>query len=307
LDNLDELILKKDNINRCTHFCQNYFHWSKQKIISHFQGWVETLYKKIKELQQGTVILNQPETQQDFYDVVVHIDSIKDIKEGWKIDMTKRGKRNYETFKNKEIIKIGVIGNANKGKSFILSKISKFVLPSGMSVKTEGLSIKYPELKEYKNRQIVLLDSAGLETPVLESKKDVFVEKDKNEIFKEKCREKLITELFLQNYIIHNSDVLIVIVDCLTFSEQKLLMKFKKEVERAKRKKPLYIIHNLKTYTTIKQVKDYIENTLLKSATFSLKKMGIVNTEKKELKVKFKFYEIKNGNRIRYISLNLCK
>jgi hypothetical protein len=84
-------------------------------------------------------------------------------------------------------------------------------------------------------------------------------------------------------------------------------MKFKKEVERAKRKKPLYIIHNLKTYTTIKQVKDYIKNTLLKSATFSLKKMGIVNTEKKELKVKFKFYEIKNGNRIRYISLNLCK
>jgi len=40
-------------------------------------------------------------------------------------------------------------------------------LPSGSSIKTEGLSIKYPDLKEYPDRRIVLLDSAGLETPVL--------------------------------------------------------------------------------------------------------------------------------------------
>ena len=32
-------------------------------------------------------------------------------------------------------------------------------LPTGMSIKTEGLSIKYPELKDYKNRKIALIDS----------------------------------------------------------------------------------------------------------------------------------------------------
>ena len=40
-------------------------------------------------------------------------------------------------------------------------------LPSGMSIKTEGLSIKYPDTSIFKDRNIALLDSAGLETPVL--------------------------------------------------------------------------------------------------------------------------------------------
>ena len=35
-------------------------------------------------------------------------------------------------------------------------------LPSGMSIKTESLCIKYPELNEYKDRKIILLDSTGL-------------------------------------------------------------------------------------------------------------------------------------------------
>ena len=146
-----------------------------------------------------------------------------------------------------------------------------------MSIKTEGLSIKYPDLTGgFNNRKIALLDSAGLETPVLV---DDIKDNEKNEIFKEKSREKLITELFLQNYIVNNSDILIVVVDSLSFSEQKLLLKVKKEMERAKRKIPLYIIHNLKTFITIKQVEDYIQNTLLKSATFKLEKSHNINTK----------------------------
>ena len=164
----------------------------------------------------------------DFYDIIVHIDSIKEINKGWKIEMNQIGEQNYQKYKNEKVIKIGVIGNANKGKSFILSKISKMDLPSGMSIKTEGLSIKYPGLDLCKDRRIALLDSAGLETPVLisdESQKDI----NKNDLFKEKSREKLITELFLQNYIINNSDILVIVVDSLSFSEQKLLIKKKKE------------------------------------------------------------------------------
>ena len=103
------------------------------------------------------------------------IKSIKDISEGWNIKMSKRAKENYENFKNEKIIKIGVIGNSNKGKSFLLSKISKIDLPSGTSITTEGLSIKYPELDLYKNRRIALLDSAGLETPVLQDKQEQIV------------------------------------------------------------------------------------------------------------------------------------
>ena len=225
----------------------------------------------------------------DFYDIIVHIDSIKEINKGWKIEMNQIGEQNYQKYKNEKVIKIGVIGNANKGKSFILSKISKMDLPSGMSIKTEGLSIKYPDLDLYKDRRIALLDSAGLETPVLisdESQKDI----NKNDLFKEKSREKLITELFLQNYIINNSDILVIVVDSLSFSEQKLLIKIKREMERAKITAPLYIIHNLKSFTSVEQVEDYIYNSLLKSATFSLEK-GLNISTKIEQNTGIYFYE----------------
>ena len=55
-------------------------------------------------------------------------------------------------------------------------------------------------------------------------------------------------------------------------------------MERLKRKTPLplYVIHNLKSFTSKKQVEDYIDNTLLKSATFSLKKVLDPNFEEKK-------------------------
>ena len=216
----------------------------------------------------------------DFYDLIIDIQSVKDINKGWKIKMNERGLKNYKEHKTNKVIKIGVIGNSNKGKSFILSKISKINLPSGTSIRTEGLSVKYPELEGYKDRKIVLLDSAGLETPVLNVEN---IDKNKEkEMFKEKSREKLITELFLQNYIINTSDILIVVVGILTYSEQKLLNRIRTEIQRAKLKKTLYVIHNLITYTSVNQVKEYIEDYLLKSATFHLEKGEKVSTSENQ-------------------------
>ena len=116
----------------------------------------------------------------DFYDIIVNIKSVKDIAKGWEIKMTQRGEENFERYKKEELLKIGVIGNSNKGKSFLLSRLSKITLPSGTSIKTEGLSVKYPELKEFQNRKIVLLDSAGLETPVLKGNDENMINKNIN-------------------------------------------------------------------------------------------------------------------------------
>ena len=231
----------------------------------------------------------------DFYDVIIDIQSVKDINKGWQIKMNERGKKNYELYKNKEILKIGVIGNANKGKSYLLSRISKIDLPSGTSIRTEGLSIKYPELERFKHRIIALLDSAGLETPVLRENEES--EEISKELFREKSREKLITELFLQNYIIHNSDILILVVGILTYSEQKLLNRIKTEMKNNKLNKPLYIIHNLKTYVENQQVEEYINKFLLKSATFKLvqghKASTEVNDDDEDLGI---YYYEKNSN-----------
>ena len=217
----------------------------------------------------------------DFYDAIIDIKSVKDINKGWKVKMNEKGLKNYKVYKESEIIKIGVIGNSNKGKSFILSKISKINFPSGTSIRTEGLSVKYPELETHKDRKIVLLDSAGLETPVLNNENMGDYNNEK-EMFKEKSREKLITELFLQNYIINTSEILIVVVGILTYSEQKLLNRIRTEMQRAKLKKTLFVIHNLITYTSINQVKEYIEDYLLKSATFHLSQGHKINTSEQQ-------------------------
>ena len=311
----------------------------------------------------------------NFYDIIIDIKSMKSICNGWEIKKSKRIENNYEQFNKDEVIVIGVIGNSNKGKSFILSKISKVKdIPSGSSIRTEGLSVKYPELDTYQDRKMVLLDSAGLETPVLneeleqkESKKDEEnnnnkekkeektekkeekeekeekekeIEKNKNsgnnkeekkeekatldelknkdeikladeniqetpkkdinEIFKENSRDKLITELFLQNYIMNQSDILIIVVGILTYSEQKMLCKIKNEILSSKEKKPLYIIHNLMTYTTIEQVEEYISNCLLKSSTFSLK-LGHKISTKTQRKSGIYYYEKISGNEIYHL------
>ena len=244
-----------------------------------------------KLICNNQLILNKDTIFENFYDIIVDIKSIKDICKGWPIKMSKKAKENYDKLKSDKVIRIGVIGNANKGKSFILSKISEIELPTGTSIKTEGLSIKYPELEKYKERKIVLLDSAGLETPVLnENDKN---ENNENDIFKEKSREKIITELFLQNYIINNSDLLLIVVGILTYSEQKLLNRIKLQLKNSKIKTNVFVIHNLMTLTKMEQIKEYIDNVLLKSVTFKLdvghkiavsteQKKGIYFTEKNE-------------------------
>ena len=292
---IDELKLDNSILNNILKEAEN----NEPQIIKQ----LKVLYQKkrteklkdnnLKINDKGEIIGNEKMIEVDstkFYDIIIDINSIKGINKGWIIKKSERIIEEYEKFKEDKIVRVGVIGNSNKGKSFILSKISKIDLPSGTSIRTEGLSIKYPDLETYTNRRIALLDSAGLETPVLKDDKSEEFEKviDKKIELEETSdiekiqsgEEKIITELFLQNYIINNSDILIVVVGILTYQEQKLLNRIKTtEIQRAKINKPLYIIHNLKTFTSIKQVEKYISDSLLKSATFELEKQQNISTK----------------------------
>ena len=281
----------------------------KDQLISDYSKNIKELLaenEKLKKKNEENKQLNNETNFTDFYDVIIDIKSIKTITKGWEIKMSEKGKENYEKFKDSnKNIKIGIIGNANKGKSFLLSKISKIELPSGTSIRTEGLSIKYPNLEGYEDRNIILLDSAGLETPVLKDDEVFETNKERNEIneqyenelFREKSREKIITDYFLQNYIINNSDILIVVVGILTYSEQKLLNKITKQflnLKKNKIDKPLYIIHNLMTYEIKEQVEEYIKDFLLKSSTFDLE-IGHKTSTKKNKTDGIYFYQ-KNLN-----------
>ena len=249
--------------------------------------------EEIKSLYNDESQLYENKKAEDFYDVIIKINSIQNLAQGWDISMAEKGKENYEKYKNEPIIRIGVIGNENKGKSTILRKISDFDLPTGYSIKTEGLSIKYPELKDHPNLKIVLLDSAGFETPVLNcviNNSDKKTEISKEEEFKEKARDKLLTEVFLQNYIIKNSDLLLLVFGKLSFEEQKLLEKVKKDMKNLKRKESLIVIHNLKEFERKIQVDYYIKETLSNSSTFKLGENIIINKENEEKKWTY-YYE----------------
>ena len=289
-------IMKIKNDCDCNFMKNNkkYFSFSKIKLIEEIVNLkieINNLKKYMNDLEKKEEWeISKKKNYGNFYDIVVDISSIPKLKEGWEIEMSTEGQKKYEEFKNVNLIKIGSAGHMNKGKTFILSKLSKIKLPSGTSINTKGISVKYPKLEEESNKKFILLDSAGLESPILkkdndEKEKEIDKEGDNIEDikFREKARDILITESFLQNFIIYNSDILLLIVDNLSYSEQKLINKIKDEIKMSKQNKKLFVIHNLKTYRNVEQVNSYIENTLLKSGTFTLQRQEHITAERSEL------------------------
>ena len=263
-----------------------------------------TLYKKeliekINKLEKKSELEDYKQNpQEDFYDIIIDVNSILNLKKGWKIYMTESGLKKYIEYKDQQLIKIGILGNIDRGKTFILSQLSKILFPSGTSINTKGLSIKFPDLsKGFDNRKYILLDSAGLETPILNIENEE-ENNDKNIIdnvnFKQKARDILVTESFLQSFIINNSDILILVIDKLSFSEQKLINKIKSEIisNYSKKKKNFYIIHNLKHYTKKSQVEEYIDQILNKSSTFSVVKNDKVTSNKDKILNGVHFHEV---------------
>ena len=301
-------VIKTNTLCECEYkMLSKYMNMEKFDVIAELKATKERIeeledsQQKLKKLENENYILKKTEEIEEnidskmekFYDIVICINSVKSInKEGWEVKFDEKGRKKYESHKNKDSIIIGVLGNNNKGKSFLLTRLSKIKLLSGTSINTEGLSVKYPDLKGYKGRKIILLDSAGLETPVLkktdmENKKiginkvdENEKEKEKNKEFKENTRDKIMTELFLQNFIIDVSDVLLVVVGKLTYSEQLLINKIKEQSKKIKR--IIFIIHNLQEFWARNQVENYIKNTLLNCSTFKLKKRTWISTQEDE-------------------------
>ena len=235
----------------------------------------------------------------DAYDIIIGINSILSLnKEGWPIKFPK-GKENYENKIKKPSIIIGVLGNRNKGKSFILGKLSGYPVPQGFSIKTEGISISFGEKVDHC---IAILDSAGQEVPLLskENKEEEVnnIEADDENNSLDKClRDKLITEKFIEQFIIHTSDILVLVVGSITLNEQKILERIRKFLQN----KFLFVIHNLQNFSTKKQVDDYVENTLKKLYGIKIEENFFQNIKEKnntENENKYnKIYYVEESNR----------
>jgi len=229
-----------------------------------------------------------------FYDLVVDIESFNDLKnEGWKIESTSDGEKKYDYFKEltpddkepekKNLNRIGVLGVSGVGKTFILKKLIN--KQDDNIPETKGISVIYPEIKS--ENLFVCIDSQGSEEPIIDKKKEKeeiynLSEIERKKLVKELSKDKKFTEIFIQDFIIEKSNILIVVVDQLTFSEQKLINRLK----ASKNYDKLFVIHNTQFFENKQTIKDHIENVIKKSIFSNLKKGTIPNlasnSEKKD-------------------------
>ena len=162
---------------------------------------------------------------------------------------------------------VGILGFGNVGKSYLLSLFTGEDLPVGDSIHTKGISMK-------KIGHFIILDSEGIEAPLTKSNisKDIYpkenlIDKTINEsdfLIEKIARDKKAVELFIQDFIIEKSHILVIVVGQLTLQEQKLINR----VVTMSKNKVVYVIHNLKNFYSKEQILDYIENTFKKNVFF---------------------------------------
>jgi len=294
---------------------------------------IEFFHKKFKDFERsyneitnkGIIFLkgndNEDKNCKKTYHIIIRANSILALNQlGWEIKYP-RGKEEYEKLIKKPMIIVGVVGNRNKGKSFILGKLSNYPVPEGFNIKTEGISVRFGEKEDHC---IAILDSAGQEVPLLtrvinqqeaineeeniqinEIKEDNDKENKNGEkapnkisLLEKSLRDKLITEKFLEEFIIHTSDILILVVGNITLSEQRILTRIKNSLKNGKY---LYVIHNLQNYRFKADVEDYIENTLKKLYGIEIIEINFQNNNEK---YHSKYYIEKDSNISHLIFIN---
>lgn len=243
---------------------------------------------------QKNLKLNLPElTLQRYHDIVINIDSLKNI--NWKIDSYMSPEKKAFFFQGKkENIVIGVLGKKKVGKSFLMGKLANLPIPEGFDDETKGLSIKY---STKDNLATVCLDSAGINSHVCYNDK-LILDKihDKSDFFQEKhnlrlamINDKKLVEDFIENFILTVSNVIIVVVGILCRDDQIIIDRIRKNFNVGKK---IIIIHNFACLSTEKCLQDRIEKDI--KLAFKVKEENI---PKSDLKFYIEEFENKIENK----------
>jgi hypothetical protein len=213
------------------------------------------------------------------YDMILNFYSFLQLKKnGWTCYFTPEGKEKYDKCIKEYNIVIGILGMKNRGKSYLLGRIMEnddYKPPSGFLITTYGISCNFP--KNTKTGSFfITLDTAGKDSPLLQN--DLF--KDNIKSF---ARDQVITEVVLSDFIIQESNILIAVLEQLSFEEQEMLKtlieRLKKKEIKGIQKRRLIVIHNLMNIATVEDIKNFIDNVLLKSLTFKLEPQSMRGNE----------------------------
>jgi hypothetical protein len=229
---------------------------SKKRAIESLKSSIKVLSKKEEILlskPQKNSESNESEVKQ-LYDNIIGFESVSELFDGVKNEIPNLEKYNADMLKNRFVF--GIFGNFNRGKTYLISKICELQLPSGFTIHTRGLSLKFC------GETIALIDSAGFGTPFKIFQNQSAKTKDTLKAQNERIQNTMIdlthTELFIQKFIAEQSNILVLVLGKLCFSEQLL----KNRLDRLYPEKEIFVIHNLIHLSEINDVKNYIETTL---------------------------------------------
>ena len=245
----------------------------RKKTDEEIQFLIKPIIKKNKNLEEIVYLKDLENLLKSLpvYDLIIDTKSILKLNDGWDILYNgdyKNERRVKEALKNDNIL-TAVIGNSNRGKTYLLRKIANIEsirLASSHAMQTKGISIKIP--KNIKN--LILIDSFGGNAPMILEKNDKEFMGELDEKYKKIKNAEIVTNYLIQNFIINEASILICVVGLLTSEEQKYMHKIRNQCLNRESEKNLVIIHNLYMLNSIEEINDYIEHILKKSLTFKL-------------------------------------
>jgi hypothetical protein len=150
----------------------------------------------------------------DCYDFIIDITNIDDVvKTGWPIylspslfkEISKSEEKHKAFTQNQQKTIVAVLGLFNRGKTHVLNQLAGIKLPSSKKLHTKGLSFVDPS-----HLQWILLDTAGTNAPLGRVQND-----------EEKALvQKRATEMFTQELAFAFADIIVVVVNELTWPDQ---------------------------------------------------------------------------------------
>lgn len=126
---------------------------------------------------------------------------------------------------------VAAYGSVNKGKTFILSKLIKKEMPSGYNIRTPGICVMYPR-PEAIGIRVIVLDTAGAEQPIQTYSNEIMGllgsnmhDQDKhNELLAREFNDRILMQDFNQKFICGIANCVLIVVNTLTFADQKMLL-----------------------------------------------------------------------------------
>ena len=253
---------------------------------------IDSFEKKNKLNNNSNFISSQIPNQN--YDMQLYCESLEELKEsGWNYYVSEQ----YSKYKGRKIRSIGILGESDKGKTFLLNLLVGTNLKSGINIKTIGISLKYIRLFENENNEkndlCLLFDTAGRCEPLLVENRKVETNEELKEKVEKKARDLKMSEKFLRNFILKNSKIIIVVVNQLSLTEQQFLYDLKTEIDKYDQ---IFVVHNLYHLYTMDDINKYIKETIESSIYFNLKKLFFDKGDDEDMNKNNFFYFVEEIN-----------